>query len=311
MKPRKPPLILDSLSAAVRRIVINHPKEQLLKARLSAVQAGYAGELIVDRVFEQYEFSFNHLIFHDLSLQSSTRFQMDTLFVTASHAVVLEVKNIAGALTLRTNPPQLIRTLDNGQTTSFESPVSQLQRKIELLEDWLADRGIHIPVTGAVVLAHAKHAVSAEEAEVPFLYPSGIPSYLRSLASSPSELLPHQFSLLNDQILQGHHDFFPQPISESYSLTDQDFRSGVFCETCIAPTMSKSRLNWICSVCGEKSAKAGNQAIRDWFLLFGGPISNQQCREFLHLSNRYIAYRILNKMEFRTVGGSKNRQYLQ
>lgn len=309
MKPRKPPLILDSLSAAVRRIVPYHTKEQALQSRLSAVQAGYAGELVLDRVFEHYMFSFPHAIFHDLSLNSSTRFQVDTLFVTSSHAVVLEVKNIAGALTLRNNPPQLIRTLENGQTNSFESPVSQLERKIELLQDWLVCRSIHLPVKGAIVLAHPKHAVSAETAEVPFLYPSGIPSYLRRLASSTSVLLPDQFSLLNDQLLQGHHDFFPQPICESYSLTNQDFRSGVFCETCAAPTMLKSRLNWYCSVCEEKSTKAGDQAIRDWFLLFGGTMSNQQCRDFLHLSNRHMAYRILKKMEFQIVGGSKNRRY--
>ncbi|WP_432353446.1 nuclease-related domain-containing protein [Sporosarcina sp. A2] len=228
MKSRKPPLMVDSLSAAIRRIVPNHEKERFLQSRLAAIQAGYAGELVEDRIFENYEFSFPYMIFHDLALYSSSQFQIDTLFITSSHAVVLEVKNIAGALTLRNNPPQLIRTLENGQTASFESPVSQLQWKIELLQDWFAHKDIHLTVIGAVVLALAKHPVSAESAEVTFLYPTRIPSYLRRLSSPPSELRPQQFSLLSEQLLQGHRDFIPKSICESYTLTSSDFRSGFF-----------------------------------------------------------------------------------
>ncbi|WP_251636582.1 nuclease-related domain-containing protein [Sporosarcina sp. NCCP-2716] len=311
MKSRKSPAIAASLSAAVRRLVPDHPKAQMLQSRLSAVQAGYAGEQIVDRVLAQYEFQFPHAVFHDLSLHSSTRFQIDTLFVTSTHAVILEVKNIAGTLVFRDHPPQLIRTLDNGQTASFESPIFQVERKIELLQDWMKEREIHLPVCGAIVLAHSRSPVAAETACIPILYPSGVPSFLRNLPASPIDLPSQEFSTLNRQLLDGHQDYQPAPIAETYSLTPSDFINGVLCKECpLPPRMVKNRYYWTCPVCGQRDKDADSRALRDWFTLFGGPLSNEQCRRFLHLPDRHAAYRVLRKMGLTKTGGCKNRRYL-
>ena len=72
-------------------------------------------------------------VLHDLSLRSSTHFQIDTLLITASYAVVFEVKNIAGELKVVNNPPQLICKLDNGEVKGFNSPITQLQSNCEFL----------------------------------------------------------------------------------------------------------------------------------------------------------------------------------
>ncbi|WP_432353448.1 hypothetical protein [Sporosarcina sp. A2] len=74
--------------------------------------------------------------------------------------------------------------------------------------------------------------------------------------------------------------------------------------------MIKTRLSWRCSICEKSSKNAGSLAVFEWFLLFGGAMSNQQLRKFLHLTNGHTAYRILQKFEFDKTGGSKNRKYL-
>ncbi len=66
-------------------------------------------------------------VLHDVSLTSSTPFQIDTLFVTPTYAVVFEVKNISGELKIVNNPPQLIRVLNNGEVKGFNSPITQVE----------------------------------------------------------------------------------------------------------------------------------------------------------------------------------------
>ena len=297
------------MEAAIRRLPSHHEAIPALRAKHAAVQAGFGGEQELDKVFESYAFSMKHGIFHDLSLMSSTHFQIDSLFITPSYAVLFEVKNIAGELTVRKNPPQLIRTLETGQVSGFKSPIAQLENNCSLFQDWLHSRNLSLPVYGAVVMAYASQRIEVFDSKIPVLFPSTVPLYIRKLPTASPLLDDETFVTLLSQLNSGHRQFIPAPICETYSIRRSDIRTGVICPGCNVLGMSWHKRKWECLKCGFRCSKAHIQAIRDWFLLFGGKMTNRDCREFLHLERQQNANRLLRDMNLHTEGANRNRTY--
>jgi hypothetical protein len=308
-KKRVEPLIIESLRAALSRLDPTHEKYAMLKGMYSSRLSGLAGEDKVDQIFQKYKFLMKHKIFNGISLTSSTDFQIDSLFITPAYAVVIETKNLAGSIKVKNNPPQLVQTLDNGDIKSYVSPVLQVQSNMELLQDWFHSRNMSLPVYGVVVLAFPKKEVELINNDIQFLYPSGIPSYIRSLPTTP-HLLDEKnfFSLVND-LLHSDKEYIPNPISLTYSLQKNEIFTGVFCPSCRFLGMTKYRGGWYCPACAQKSSHAHVQAIRDWFLLFGGKMTNRDCREFLNIPQRSTATRILQSMKLHAEGEKRNRTY--
>ncbi len=296
VKTRIEPLIIESLRAALSRLDPTHEKYAVLKAMYSSRISGLAGEDKVDQIFRKYKFSMKHKIFNGLSLTSSTDFQIDSLFITPAYVVVIETKNLAGSIEVKSNPPQLVQTLDNGDKRSYISPVSQVQSNMELLQDWLHSRNMSLPIYGVVVLAFPKKEVELFNTDIQFLYPSGIPSYIRNLPTTPYLLDEKNFSLLSNDLLNDDKEFIPKPLCVTYSLQKNDIFTGVICTSCRFLGMTKYRGGWRCPTCSYKSSHAHVQAIRDWFLLFGGKMTNKDCREFLNIPQRSTATRILQSM---------------
>ncbi|MBD7985379.1 NERD domain-containing protein [Sporosarcina sp. Sa2YVA2] len=308
-KRRMAPLMLASLDAAIGRLPNTHEMMPILSARLAAVQAGFGGEQELDKVFDRYSFSMKHGVFHDMSLMSSTYFQVDTLLVTPWFAVLFEVKNISGELIVTANPPQLIRKSDSGQVTGFQSPLAQLESNCELFQDWLSSRGVSIPVYGAVVLAYAKQRIDVFDTVVPILFPHSVPTFIRKLPTESPLLEEKTFSKLLVDLKKSHRSFRPSPISEMYKIPKHDFRTGVICPECGVLGMEKYMGGWRCLACGVTSRTAHEQAIRDWFHLFGGEMTNKDCREFLHVDRQQTAHRLLASMELEARGTKRGRTY--
>lgn len=303
------PLLLEGVDAAIRRLPENHEMIPILKAKFAAVQAGFGGEQELDRIFEQYSFSMNYGVFQDLSLVSSTYFQVDTLFITPSYAVLFEVKNIAGELLVTENPPQLIRKLESGQVRGFKSPLAQLESNCELFQDWLYSRGMSLPVYGAVVLAYAKQRIDVFDTAVPILFPHAVPTFIRKLPSGPPLLDEKTFSTLLSDLRKSHRQYIPPAVCSTYSISRSDIRTGVICPDCGVFGMEKYTGGWRCLSCGKTSRKAHEQAMRDWFLLFGGEMRNKDCRAFLHIDRQQTAHRLLVSMELKAKGTYRDRAY--
>ena len=117
------------------------------------------------------------------------------------------------------------------------------------------------------------------------------------------------FSLLINDLLHSDKEYIPKPLCVTYSLQKSDIFTGVCCPSCRFLGMTKYRGGWRCPACAQKSSHAHVQAIRDWFLLFGGKMTNRDCREFLNISQRQTATRILQSMELHTEGEKRNRTY--
>lgn len=274
------------------------------------MKAGFGGEQQLDYVFERYKFPMNYRVFHDLSLTSPTPFQIDTLLITPSYAIVFEVKNIAGELKVLVNPPQLQRTLGNGEVSGFKSPIIQVRNNCQLLKDWLREKNIDLPIYGAVVLAYSKQRIELLDTSIPFLFPEAVPLYVRNLPVTPELLEENVFEKLATELLASHQEFIPRPICEMFPYLANDFRSGVACPSCQKLTMERRLRNWRCLSCGKISEDAHKQAIRDWFLLYGGKMTNRECRKFLGITSPDIVYRLLKDMDLEVEGAKRNRTYV-
>lgn len=306
VKERMEPLLLSGLRAAMQRL----PWEDVsLQHKYAAVKAGFGGERRLEYVFERYKFPMNYRVFHDLSLTSNTHFQIDTLFLTPSYAAVFEVKNIAGELKVLANPPQLQRTLENGEVSGFKSPITQVRNNCQLLKDWFHARNIDIPIYGAVVLAYAKQRIELLDTSIPFLFPGDVPIYIRNLPVTPQLLGEIAFENITNELLSCHKEFIPQPIREIFPSLASHFKSGVICPFCQKNSMKKRMRDWRCLSCQKISVDAHKQAIRDWFLLYGGKMTNRDCRKFLGVDSPDIAYRLLKDMDLKIEGAKRNRTY--
>ena len=82
MKEKTISLKAIGLEALLRRLPQNHPRYADIENELRKTKAGDNGERILADVFQKYKFPFEHYIFHDLNLQSTGKFQMDTLFLS-------------------------------------------------------------------------------------------------------------------------------------------------------------------------------------------------------------------------------------
>ncbi|MBE1555238.1 nuclease-related domain-containing protein [Sporosarcina limicola] len=309
IKERSKPLLLEGLNAAIKRLPTGHVVLPMIESKYAAIKAGFGGEQQLDKVFEDYSFPIKHRILHDISLTSSTCFQMDSLFITPSYAVIFEVKNIAGELTVTENPPQLIRTLDSGQVNGFMSPIAQIEKNCELLRDWFHSRNTSLPVYGVVVLAYAKQRVELFDTTIPFLYPGAVPTYIRTLPTEPPLLDDVTFVKLTNDLCAGHREFIPNPICSTYPINKSDIKTGVSCPSCGFLGMGKYMGGWHCKACNGTSPDAHKQAVHDWFHLFGGKMKNKDCRVFLQIERQQTANRILRSMGLHTRGANRNRTY--
>jgi hypothetical protein len=288
----------------------DHPLVHVLAAKQASVEAGIGGEERVAEVFRKHTFPFKHHIFHDLSPTSGEKFQIDTFCMTPWYGVVLEVKNIGGILEFKDKPPQLIRTRENGQKDGFDSPVGQLERNRELMDEWLRSRNIHLPIYGAIVLAYPKQIVAIPPTKTTLLFPSLIPSYIKSIPQQAKKLDHDTFNWLSGELVNSHQPFIPKPICDAYGIPFSDFQTGVRCTVCGRLGMIKLPRTWYCPQCKMTNNMAYQKTLLEWFLLFRRHITNRECREFLQIDGIHTATRILQSMELQSEGSFRNRIYL-
>jgi hypothetical protein len=302
-------LVLDGFIAAQSRLVPGHPMQPILAGKQASKEAGIGGEERVAEVFRRNNFSIPHNILHDLSPTADEKFQIDSTMLTPWYGTIFEVKNIGGTLEFRDNPPQLIRTREDGRKDGFESPVTQLERNLEFLHNWLWKRNVQLPLYGAVVMAYPKQIVALPPSNTKLLFPNLIPSYIRNLPQQPQKLDIDTFNWLSAELLNSHQPFIPKPISESYGIPINDFLPGVRCAPCGRLGMVKETRTWRCPWCGAVDHLAHQRTLLEWFLVCKRTITNRECRWFLGV-DVHTATRILQSMNLERVGTYRNCTYI-
>ena len=119
-KQRSMPKKLIGLNALIPRLHPSHTEMPRIKEEFRIRKAGYGGEQHFDKHLLEFKPRYPHAILHDICLkQNGVYFQMDSILITPELILIIEVKNIAGKIIVKSNPTQFIQ----------ESPTRE--RKVE------------------------------------------------------------------------------------------------------------------------------------------------------------------------------------
>ena len=297
------------LQTLYNRLPNEHIMKSMIYSKMLSVKAGIIGETIVENIFKKYQFPFNYRVLHDVNLTSNGKFQMDTIFISSSCLFILESKNIVGELSFETDPPYLVRTLENGQKDMFESPEVQLERNIYLMKEWLKLHEINLPVKGVIIISSTKSRVVRTPNNTNVIYASSIPVFLRNMQPEKEYLSVTQMDYLAQKIVHEHQPYLAYPMCKNWGIIPTDLVTGVQCGNCSKFGMLRVKRTWVCPECSNRDANGHTYSIIDWFVLIGGQLSNSECRRFLHIHQHQTVTRILHGMELIVVGSGKLTKY--
>ncbi|WP_238537621.1 nuclease-related domain-containing protein [Sporolactobacillus vineae] len=293
------PFHVRQLEAAVHRFSGDRKKKMELEEQLKNYYAGCRGESAVDyplSLLQEREFR----ILHSLRLPNGVHlFQMDCLLLTTRFFLLLEIKNISGTLHVDSKLHQFFREKKE-QVQRFSDPFVQAERLIRQFRVWLGgSKFAHMPIEKLVVLVSPNAVLLPESADSNFYRSVTFVDRLAERVLEISRL--HAEPLVTPKMLRAFskklcaaHQELEQNVFAAYHIDPNQIRHGVCCPECGTFPMQRLKARWSCGSCGGVSKDAHIQALKDYRLIFGPKITNQQCRAFLHLESRDLARRLLS-----------------
>lgn len=309
LKKREKDFHLEGLKALVKRLPDCHPLIDTINKKIAMMTAGIRGESKLEAVFENYSFLDEVYILQDISFYSTGYAQIDCLVISPHFALILEVKNIAGEMSFLVGTGQISRILENGQIDHFESPMVQIDRNSDLLNDWFRLNGFQIPILGAVVLPYATQKVNVQLDNYPVLFPGEVPSFIKRLMNKKPTTEAVLVKDIAEKLVNEHQLFNPFPICKRWNVDGESLKRGVFCTKCSAGMMLRYMRTWVCQVCLHKDPSAHQYAIKEWFMLVGGEFTNKICRDFLNIQSNQFAWREMSRMGLVVNGIGKSTTY--
>ncbi|KHE67789.1 nuclease-related domain-containing protein, partial [Halobacillus sp. BBL2006] len=286
------------------------PNYLKLKEKLAKELAGYKGELALI-----YPLSFlpdDYHIFHDIRLNDGTHFfQNDNIILTNKCILLIEVKNLAGTLYYDQKNHQLTRTIAN-DVQAFDSPVTQVRRHKLQLEKRLSLHNLPSPPIHCLIAhSHPDAIFSSNDPSLDFVIRTyNLPEKITEIVSQFHEpfLTKKQFEQLSSSLLKNHcsHQY---DYASRYKVSSTDIQNGVHCSNCGNNPMGRKHGTWQCQECGFRDGKAHIDALKDYFLFFGPPISNGRLRTFLRIGSASTANRILSSLHLEHCGENRGRIY--
>ena len=303
VKPFAPTPLTLGLEALIARLNPEHQEFQKIQQELNRQQAGDFGEEYIMNELKKIDADFQLL--HNVTLPSALAMQIDILVITPSGIIVLEVKNIKGHVYLKNYPRQLIRTTQTGEVSVFTHPEIQLEQYMQGLKHFLQRHQITMPIYGAVVFAFNNVQIQ-REGEGRILTAKDLPMYIHTLPTyneSPS------IQPIANKIMKYTKNKIPDPLCSYYKIDKASIQKGIRCEKCGKFAMTREKRTWICANCNHSCGHAHIQALRDYHMLIGSTITNQQCRQFLNIKSTDLAKRILKASSVEHSGATKGRIY--
>lgn len=313
VKKRIFPFRIKLNDAILRRLPVNHPKQaDVIKDNLKA-WAGHRGEEALDYYTSLLHEEKFH-IFQGLRLESGqTHFQMDSLLLSPSLALIIDAKNMAGTLTFNSTFNQMERTF-NDKTDIYEDPILQVKRHRLLLLKWLKDHQFpQIPIEYLVFSSNPSTALRnpyndpevyqrvCPPGKIIFKIEEFLSKYKKEVLTIKEQKKLSKLLLKSDAPAGSHlHQF---------KILPSDYLTGVQCPTCSRYAMERYGGTWNCTYCGATAKDAHHQAIKDYFLLINDTITNKQFREYLHIQSPKLATKLLANMNLKSHGKTRRSCY--
>ncbi|XXM74486.1 hypothetical protein ACQ0QQ_05540 [Lysinibacillus sphaericus] len=202
------------------------------------------------------------------------------------------------------------RTL-NGEITAFPSPIAQCKKYKLHLQNWLKKMKLpSLPIEFLVVFTNSSSVLSASPHDTEVVHKvlrieNLLPriQHLMNTFNTPF-LEDKQLRRTSKLLLKEHR---PYPINKYQT----NYVKGIQCMSCKGFSMIRNRASWLCPRCGSYDKSAHVQAFNDYFLLMDPEISNQEARDFLHISSPRLAQYLLKSMSFVQSGSGRGATYSQ
>lgn len=286
------------------RLPENHELMKEMAKKEYQLEAGYSGELDIDRILQEIEFPRNTIILKNVKLQINPQYttQIDTLILTPTRAIILEIKKYAGTIQFDERAGKTIKILSEGVVDTFDCIIHQLLRAKEGLRQWMANRNIALPIDEILVMANPKKIIEAFPKSVPLKFVKQLPRYIKELPELETLFSAKAINLLAYQIKNAPIMWRHLPICEQYNLHPNVLRKGVLCLSCNGVMNRSQGRKWCCERCDKYENGELEQSLHDWFLLIKPTITNKECREFLQLQSKFAASRLLRKSSLHRKG---------
>ncbi|CEG21974.1 Nuclease-related domain protein [Planococcus massiliensis] len=307
IKHREKPIKIEGYEALLRRMSLQHPMRNTISDVLKGAQAGIGGEERLDEMLEFFDPPYPHLFIHDLSLPE--KIQIDTLLITQSFLMILEVKNMSGKLRLTTNPSGLHQTLANGQEKTYKSPVVQAETAKIKMEKVLKRFSYPLKIETAIVLAYPSQTMEGVPPGVNVWKADEVMVQLHRFQSTEPLITLEQMNAIGQLLLSMHQPYQPFPLAPKFNIAFHEIESGVFCEQCRVKKMNKINRRWHCKTCNFFSGNAHLMALDEWFMIYKSTITAKECMNFLGLRDSDTARRILKNVDLEESGSRCFRTY--
>ncbi|MBT2689049.1 NERD domain-containing protein [Bacillus sp. ISL-47] len=268
LKERKTSDFILSMDALLRRLLGAHPKRVMIENDLAKRKAGDRGEEAVDYFLKDLtEFT----VIHDLRLANGNDsfFQMDTLLLSSSFILILEIKNISGTIYFDPAFNQLIQTKQENER-GFLDPLIQARRQQRELAKWLYDVKISIPVEYLIVISNPSTVIKTssyhKNALDRVLHASQIPERIeRMKVKYTQEVLSAKELRKLSRILVKKHCPANYNVLSYYGIQEKEVITGIQCPSCSRFSMKRARGTWKCLACSSVDKTAHVKALQDYF----------------------------------------------
>lgn len=312
-KERTIPIKILASEALLKLLPTEFAKRALIEKDLAKRKAGFRGEQATDYFVHQLPDK-EYTILHDLRLfNGQDYFQIDTLILSSTFALILEIKNISGTLYFDSKFKQLIRYKDENED-GFLDPISQAERQKRELGVWLRKQDIIIPIEFLVVISNPSSIIKTDtqnyRAFKNVLHAHDLIDRIGKMGMTFTEerLTKREISKLA-KILNKSHVPETFNVLDYYKIPAGTLIKGVRCLKCGKSLMKRIYGNWQCTVCKHRDRNAHLQALLDYYYLMGNTITNQQFREFLQLSSADLGQKLLKSLKLPHSGENKGRVY--
>lgn len=280
------------------RLPTDHKHYKKVHQKISAMEAGYYGEMRTDQSLREVQFPEEVCIIPGLHMKihQNRYIQIDTLIITRSYFLIIEVKNMIGTINFRTSPNQIVRIL-NEEIIPLKCPIVQLERNQDGLRIWRDRNNWNIPIYTALVFASDKAIIENAPPNNNILFTKNLPLYIQKLNKIPPNLSKDQFRRLTQNILQRNIRFVEKPLCEKFDINLNELKKGILCSLCGGQLIRLTERKWICSTCSKQDNDPIPRNIEDLFILIKPEITMKECEQLLQPKSRFMLNYTFKKMQ--------------
>ncbi|WP_163580560.1 nuclease-related domain-containing protein [Gracilibacillus saliphilus] len=311
IKKRQEPESILMLKRGLKRI---RKRRRDMELELRNIEQGYQAECQLDFYLERIGINSNDVVvLQDLRLPATDRhsfFQIDNLLLTSHFAVNIDVKSQPGTFTFQNNARNFQYAL-HGKKYGMMHPISQVEEQRDQLRSWLGTQWENYPIVNLVALADPNAEIVTDSSS-DWVYDWVMPfALLKKSFKRAADQYTQSFFQLSEltrvgyQLAQAHCK--PEMhYWKRFGLEQGDVESGVLCPFCGRLAMDRLRVIWDCPHCGGRDRHAHVTSLLDHFVFVKPTMTNQECREFLHVEKEYTARTLMTNAGILDWYGSKS-----